>query len=161
MLKLQGDMNEEELKYVKNCLKNFFCSEEEILNKYREYISNEINVSKSNISQYESDIESIEEEYEQCGELIVGGILFGVFVYVISRLNGQAEIGSVLASLGIGGVSFIYGGHLYRRSERKQETIYSDLDKEKGKLLVLTNKQEKVLNYQKYREEMRKFIGSN
>lgn len=159
MLKQQGDMNEEELGYVKECLEIFFNSEEEILNKYCEYMSNEINVRKNNILQYESDIKNQKEEYDQCGELIIGGILLGVAVYIISRLNGSVEIGSVLASLGIGATTSIYGSYLYRKNERKEKTIYSDLDKEKEKLLALTNKQEKILDYQKYREEIKKFIG--
>lgn len=159
MLKQQGDMNEEELGYVKECLKIFFNSEEEILNKYCEYMSNEINVRKNNISQYESGIEVLNDESDQCGVIIVGGIILSVFVFCLSRLNGQVEISNVLASLGIGTVSFAYGGHLYRKNERKEKTIYSDLDKEKEELSALTTKQEKILNYQKYREEIKKFIG--
>lgn len=162
MLKEQKDMSNEELNYVKECLKASFTEKEEtILIKYCKYITKKVKDKENSISLLQYELNSLQDKTDEYGKLMLCGILFGAGICFFSSLDGSLETKDIITGVFIAVLSIISGELLYFKNKENQEKIYSDLDKENEKLLQLEAKQEKVLNYKQYKDEIKRFISEN
>lgn len=161
MLKQQNEMTELELQYVIECFKKiaFDTKEEKILETYCEYILKNENDKKNFISQLQKELENLKNDEDYCGMIVIAGVILSIILYLFSDVKGNAEVGNIMISSGVGIASLIAGELAYHKNKKNQENIYSDLDKANKELSNLRKFKEKIINFRQYNGEINKFIG--